>query len=70
MPDTGRLNDYQMLRQARWPGHMLWEPMVWGNRWLGAYWGLLRGSGSGRWENGIIARGPCQLCGIRQFFEH
>ncbi len=34
-----------------------------------AYWGL-RGSEGGQRENGIVARGPCQLCGIRQFFEH
>ncbi len=40
-----------------------------GYRWLVAYWGLLRGSESGRRENGIVARGSCQLCGIRQFFE-
>ena len=52
------------MRQVRLPGYMLWQPM------LVAYWGLLRGSESGRRENGIVARGPCQLCGIRQFFEH
>jgi hypothetical protein len=49
-----------MMRQVRLPGYMRWQLAC----------GVLvitGGSESGRRENGIVARGPCQLFGIRQF---